>query len=155
MGDASFDDRVLVRQRRQLRRVLRAEHRLAPRRDRVKRLLERNFLEGPRPHHLRLYLTGQRQHRDPIHIGIPQARQQVGGAGAGNRQACRRSTSELAEPAGRERRGPFVTDAEKPQAPIFLGPTKGLGHAEIRMTDHTEDRVESPFREHINNLIHE
>ena len=67
------------------------QNRLAPLGDGLEGLGERHLLERAGPEDLGLHLPGQGEHRRAVDLGVPQAGQQVGGAGPGDREARRRA----------------------------------------------------------------
>jgi hypothetical protein len=90
VADVPLDDGVFEGQGHQLGGVLRPQHRLAPGAHRFKGFGQRHFLESARPQDLGVDLAGQRQDGHAVHLGVPQAGQQVGRARTGDAEAGRR-----------------------------------------------------------------
>ena len=104
VGDVALHDGVLHGEGGELGGVGRRQDRLAPLGHGIEGLLERQLLEGARPDDLGLHLPGEREHRDAVDLGVPQAGEQVGGPGAGDGEAGGRAAGELGVARMRRRR---------------------------------------------------
>lgn len=155
VGDVALHDGVLHGEGREVGGIGRRQDRLTPLGHGVERLLERQLLERARSDDLRLHLSGERQDRDAIDLGIPQPGEQVRGPWAGDGEAGRRVAGQL----GVARRGKgccaFVTDSDVGEAAISLRLAKRVGHPQVRVADHPEHGLESPVAQDIDDLIHE
>ena len=155
VGDVALHHGVLHGQGGQLGGVLGAEDGLAPRRHRLEGGGEVDLLERPRPDDLRLHLAGEGHDRHPVDLGVPQAGEQVGGAGAGDGEAGRGPARHLGVAGGGEGARPLVADADVGDAPVLLRPAQGVGQAQVGVADHAEDGVEAPLAQHVDHLVHE
>jgi hypothetical protein len=155
VGHVALHDGVLHGQGGQFGGVLGAEDGLAPRRHRLEGGGEVDLLERPRPDDLRLHLAGEGHDRHPVDLGVPQAGEQVGGAGAGDGEAGRGPARHLGVAGGGEGARPLVADADVGDAPVLLRPPQGVGQAQVGVADHAEDGVEAPLAEHVDHLVHE
>ena len=155
VGDVALHDGVLHREGGELGRVRRRQDRLAPLGHGVEGLLERQLLEGARSDDLGLHLSGEREDRDAVDLGVPQAGEQVGGAGAGDGEAGGRVAGELGV-AGRGEGGrALVADPDVGEAAVGLGLAQRVGHPEVGVADHAEDGLEPPVAEHVDDLVHQ
>ena len=155
VGDVAVDDRVLHRERRELARVRRREHGLAPLGDRRERLAQRDLLEGAWSEDLGLHLSGQREDRRAVDLRVPQTGQQVRRTRPRDREASGRATRELRVAARGERPGALVADADVAEPPIDLRAPERISHAEVRVADHAEHGVDAPLAEHVDDLVHQ
>ena len=94
--DAAVQDRALARQVHELGVLRGVQHGLTPLRDLAEGGGQIDLLEGAGPEHLGVDLAGQGEDRRAVDVGVPQAGQQVGRAGAGDRQAGGGAARELA-----------------------------------------------------------
>jgi len=91
-------------------------------------------------------LAGQREHGRPVHVGVPEPCEQVGGAGPRDRKTRGGSSRQLAVGRGGEGRGTFVAHAEiAKRSGFFLAPN-GFGEPEVRMADDAEHGAHAPAR---------
>ena len=153
--DVALDDGVLHRQRGELGGVRRREHGLGPFGDGVERLRQRHLLERAGPDDLGLDLSGERDDRHAVDLGVPQAGQEIGRARAGDREARRGAAGELGVARRRERGRTLVADADIGEASVGLGLAQSVGHAEVGMADHPEHGLEAPVAENVDHLVHE
>ena len=105
---------------------------------------EIDLLEGPGAQYLRLDLARDRQRRCPIHVGVPEARQEVRGSGAGNREAGRGAAGQLSVRRHGKGGGPFVADPVEAEPARLLLAAKRIGHAEVGVADHAKDVAHTP-----------
>src|SRR5690349_21659890 len=105
-------------------------------RDVAERALQVDLLERALAEHLAVDLTGEGEHGGAVHAGIPEAGQEVGRAGPGDRQAGRRTSGQLAVGGRGEGRGALVTDADESQLAVLLAPAERVGEPEVRVADH-------------------
>lgn len=155
MRHVAPDGRVPHGERRQLRGVLGPQHGLAPRGNGAERFRRRHLLEGPRPDDLRLHLTGQRDRRRAVRLGVPHPGEQVGGSGTRDRQGGGGPARLLPVRGHGEGRGALVPHPHEHQAALGLRPAHGVRHSEVRVPDHAEDRVDTPVGEGADDLVHE
>ena len=144
MGDVALEHRVLAGEVHQLSVLGGGQHGLAPGADRLEGRGEIDLLKGARPEHLVVDLAGQRQNRRAVDLRVPHPGQQVGGAGAGDRQAGGRPPGQLAVGGGGERRRALVADADVGELAVGLPPPDRVGEPEVRVADHAEHVPDPP-----------
>ena len=96
MRDAAVQYGALEREVHELRVAAPVQHGLAPLSDLAKRRLKVDLLERTGAEHLRVDLAGQRERGRPVHVGVPEPGEQVGGAGSGDRKTRCGSSRQLA-----------------------------------------------------------
>ena len=130
-----------------------AEDRLGELGDCIKGRFQVDILKRAGPHHLGLHLTGQRQYRRAVNLGIPETCDQVGRSGAGNRQAGGRLAREFAIAGTRKRCSALVTNADISHLAIGCAPAQGVREAEVRVPDHAEDRFDVPVHQRLGHNV--
>jgi hypothetical protein len=101
-------------------------------------------LEGAAAEHLRRHLSGDRDHRGAVELGVVQAGEQVRRAWAGYGEADRRTAGQLSIGARGERGRALVPDADVGEFAAGLGPTQRVGEPQVGVADHAEHVPHAP-----------
>ena len=144
MGDVALDDGRLAGQGHQLGVVGPGLHRRRVAGHVGEGGRQVGVLEGAPAPHRRGHLAREGQDRGPVHLGVVEAGEQVGGAGAGDGEAGGQLSGELAVAAGREGGRTLVADPDERQVSPFLGRPHGVGETEVGMAHHAEDVGDAP-----------
>ncbi len=142
--DAAVEDGALAGQVHQLGVAAVVQDGLRPLGHLAEGAHEIDLLERAGTEDLRVHLAGQGDGRSAVHVGVPQAGEQVGRAGAGDGEAGRRPAGELAVGAGRERRRALVPDPVVAQTPLGLLAPEGVGQPQVGVADHAEHVAHAP-----------
>ena len=126
---------------------------LTPLRDLAERGLQIDFLERTGAEHLSVDLTGQREHRRTIDVGVPQPCQQVGRARAGDGETRGGAPGEFAVGRGGECRRALVADTDESQLAVAFLPAQCVGQAEVRVPDHAEGPTHAPVRHRLGHHV--
>ena len=158
VGHAPVQDRALARQVDQLGVLAGVQNRLAPLGDLAEGGLKVHLLEGPGPEHLGVDLPGQREDGGPVHVGVPEAGQEIRRPGPRNGQTGRRPPGELAVRGRGEGRSALVTDPHEGHLSRFFPPSDGVGEPEVGVPHHPPHPADPPvdqgFRHQVGHRLH-
>ena len=153
VGDVAPQQRVLAGEIHQLDGLGVVEHGLAEGGDRPERPGQVDLLERARAEHLGVHLAGERQDRRSVDLRVPQAREQVGGARTGDREACRRPSGELAVGRRGERGRALVADADVGEPAGLLLAAQRVGEPEVGVADHPEHVLHPPVHHRLRHQV--
>ena len=144
MADGALEDGVFEGERHEFVGTGGGVDGLAPGAHGLKGGGEVDLLEGAGAEYCGADLAGQGEDGGAVHFGVPEAREKVGRAGAGDGEAGGGVATELGVGRGGEGGGGFVADADVGEVAEALLASHGVGETEVGVTNDAEDVADAP-----------